>query len=240
MNDTEDFEFKPLNKGLGFHKKLLDLKEEMNPTEIGISQTGIMPTPRKNISAATSSIEKPTSVPLTSKIIRPGSQPLHTPLGWTPALKNVEIIEKPNEPQLVPAASSIPAALFDVLMVVGLGLLFSAIVFALTQLEISEIGEMLLNDLGSRIAMVVLFIAVFEIYTVTCRTFFGKTLGEWAFDCRLGSIVEQENLFYPVQVAWRSLLIAITGFVVLPFLSLILGKDVPGILSGVSLYSEKR
>jgi hypothetical protein len=142
--------------------------------------------------------------------------------------------------KLVNVASNWPAAFFDSAMITGMTLLFSAVVFALTHVELAVIAESITTDLGVQVASLAIVFAVFEIYTVTCRTFFAKTLGEWVFDSRLGTVDDQKKFSYPFKVAWRTLLITVTGFVLLPALSTVFGVDIAGALSGVKLFAERK
>lgn len=76
-------------------------------------------------------------------------------------------------------------------------------------------------------------------YMVTLRVFMGSTVGEWACDLRLGQPHQRIESKYALRVAFRTSLILATGIIPLPLLSLLLGFDVPGKISGVSLYSLK-
>jgi hypothetical protein len=222
----DDFEFKPLTDGLGFHKKVIDLKEisDVQPQKAPI---------KKPVSASQS----------------------QTHNLWTPTLKTKEFAESKKSKAVVvgggaatsrdsvnlePVATGWPAAIFDSTMVLGLMLIFSAIIFAITKIDLSQLMEMLQSEGSAQFGAIVLLTSVYEIYTVTSRTFFGKTVGESVFEYQLGNSQAQDRAIYPLQVAWRSLVIAMTGFVVLPLLSTIINQDLAGLLSGVSLYSEKR
>ncbi|WII71082.1 RDD family protein [Bdellovibrio sp. 22V] len=77
------------------------------------------------------------------------------------------------------------------------------------------------------------------VYMVAIRSFMGSTIGEWACDLRLGQPHERLKSGYLFRVALRSTLILLTGIVTLPILSLILGRDIAGILSGLRLFSLK-
>ncbi len=221
-NFGDDFEFKPLTDGLGFHKKVIDLKENPEKHEVTFNQR---PAQNQN------------QTPI-RKVTQKMGQPL-----WNPALKSQDIFEKVQKPVVVnlePVATGWPAAIFDSTMVLGLALIFSAVIFAITRIDFGQLIEMLQTEGTAQFGALILLVSVYEIYTVTCRTFFGKTLGESVFEYRLGTPAAQQKVFYPVQVAWRSFAIALTGFIVLPILSTILNQDLAGILSGVSLYSEKK
>jgi len=221
----DDFEFKPLTDGLGFHKKVIDLKEsvEIQPQKSPIKKTN-------------------------------SAQLAQTQNLWTPTLKTKEFTDaKKNKAVVVgggsanvesanlePVSTGWPAAIFDSTMVLGLMLIFSAIIFAITKIDLSQLMEMLQNEGSAQLGALALLTSVYEIYTVTSRTFFGKTVGESVFEYQLGNSQAQDRAIYPLQVAWRSLVIALTGFIVLPLLSTIINQDLAGLLSGVSLYSEKR
>lgn len=204
----DDFEFKPLTEGLGFHKKTINLNEAL-------------PKPK------TDSFHP---------------QPPQTSL-WTPALKEKDLLPKSVAvvvgKGLEPLAASWPASIFDSTMVLGLTLIFSAVVFAITGIDMANLMDILESEGTAQLGSLILLFAIFEIYTVACRTFFGRTVGESMFQCRLGTEADQERILYPLQVAWRSLVIALTGFIILPALSTFLDQDLAGLLSGLSLYSEK-
>lgn len=88
-----------------------------------------------------------------------------------------------------------------------------------------------------------LFIEVFAfltwVYLVVARSFLGFSVGEWVCDLRLGQPLERLRASYVLRVAFRSTLILGTGVFTLPLLSLILGRDIAGSLSGLRLFSLK-
>ncbi|WP_413944793.1 hypothetical protein [Bdellovibrio sp. HCB-162] len=77
------------------------------------------------------------------------------------------------------------------------------------------------------------------LYMIAIRSFMGSTIGEWACDLRLGQPHERLQSGYILKVALRSTLILLTGVITLPILSLALGRDLPGIFSGLRLFSLK-
>lgn len=81
------------------------------------------------------------------------------------------------------------------------------------------------------------FLSVSWIYLVTTRVFFGFSIGEWACGLRLGEPRQRFHWKYPFQVMTRSSLILLTGFVSLPVLSLLTGRDFAGKISGIPLIS---
>ena len=69
------------------------------------------------------------------------------------------------------------------------------------------------------------------------RILWGQSIGEWTFEMRTGSKEQFQKVTYPLQVIRRQLLIIVTGFVVLPFVSFLLKRDLAGQISGLSLQS---
>jgi hypothetical protein len=74
---------------------------------------------------------------------------------------------------------------------------------------------------------------------ITTRFFIGSSIGEAACDIRLGKPQERMSHWYFLKVVFRATLVVATGIVVLPIVSLIFGRDIPGMLSGLKLFSLK-
>jgi hypothetical protein len=108
-----------------------------------------------------------------------------------------------------------------------------------TKVDLSAILRGLNNDEITLISLGVFFVAVIQMYVVTARSFFGRTLGEWTFDVQLGKTEDQSKTFYPLKVVARSLLVTATGLIVLPILSLVVGRDLAGDLLGLHLYQQQ-
>ncbi len=83
-----------------------------------------------------------------------------------------------------------------------------------------------------------LFATVTFIYMVINRAFLGFTPGEWAYDQRCGQEADLQNLSYIPRLALRSLVVMLTGFITMPLLSYLFNKDMAGQLSGVNLYRK--
>lgn len=260
MSDNfEDFEFKPLTQGLGFHKKTVDLGKEEKKAEV----TSTLPKRDINADSINRMISSiPTfdnpAAPVAENFFSPPLPREELPSFRSPRYQEISkktIIEpalspkvdfavsnrvsaEPVAPVLAEVGFSISAFIFDSLVVVGLTSLFTGIVLAITQADFGLVIQNAQTDLTTRLSLVLLVLSVIELYLVLSRSFFGSTLGEWAFDIELGNTRQQKSAWYPIAVAWRTLLIMLTGFVLLPLISLILGKDVPGKLSGPRLYRK--
>jgi len=85
----------------------------------------------------------------------------------------------------------------------------------------------------------VVYLMAAWLYMITCRTLMSASLGEWACGLRLGQPHERFSTHYIFRVTLRATLILITGMVFLPLLSLIFGRDIPGDITGLKLYSLK-
>ncbi len=134
------------------------------------------------------------------------------------------------------APLSLSAAFLDFVMVVALSLIFLVMLLSVTKVEILSIAFNLQSDLATQVSLLVLFIAIIQMYVVVTRSFFGRTLGEWTFDYQLGNDQQQKSGWYPLLVTWRSLLMVLTGLVVLPILSVIVRRDLPAYFCGLHLY----
>jgi hypothetical protein len=131
------------------------------------------------------------------------------------------------------------AAIVDFVAVVGLLNLFMASLLFVTKLDVFEIIKTSYQDPMTQISLAVLFIGVSFLYVVVSRSFFGMTFGDWALDMRLGTDEERLRMSYPIKVALRYFVALATGFVLLPFLSVIFRRDLLGLITGLNLYRLK-
>ncbi|MGZ3782393.1 MAG: RDD family protein [Pseudobdellovibrionaceae bacterium] len=126
----------------------------------------------------------------------------------------------------------------------GLILISMSSIFIMTfSLIVRSTFGKLTSDLFENQHKIVLFLEVFFIcgwvYMISIRSLMGSTIGEWSCNLRLGQPHERLQSNYIFRVALRSTLILFTGIVTLPILSLILGRDIAGMLSGLRLFSLK-
>lgn len=274
MDPFEEFEFKPLTDGLGFHKS-------KNP--------GSSPTPDKKLESKTES-RIPAMPPLhsekseTSKnsfshnqIEEVSPDPLRPPLprkNRGPALpptppatvkeegtgtvdEILKTLQKnrrfdfenskpktavapvaPAKEEYRPTVWSISAASLDTMLVLAASLLCMIILLVVTKVDL--IGNLKNPDQMGMIYLstLALFATVVFIYLTLNRIYVGYTPGEWAFDQRVGQPEDMNTAMYSLKVVGRSLLIVLTGFFVLPLLSVLIGKDLAGLASGAQLYKK--
>jgi len=292
----EDFEFKPITEGLGFHKKQVSLKEETKKAQDHIVRTS------KPILEATDlqKIRQPAEVRSVKDLI-----------ASFPALDGLDFVEEENKqqrsklkealprrdvgelkpeqvlrstdpelrvnpemfqrkfdmldvkPLIAKVAPSITAAipekklsekkmvlslqerspslatyLIDAFTIIGLTNVFMAVLLVVTKVDVLFVLSHPQTDILTKVSVGLVTLSVSLFYLLVSRTFFAKTLGEWATDYQLGTIQQTFKMSYPLRVTMRALVTTITGIVVLPLLSLITRKDIVGILSGVKLHKK--
>lgn len=133
---------------------------------------------------------------------------------------------------------SLMAVSIDTLILLSLSCLF---LIAFAFIVHTPIGGVMRSagGLGLRQMFLPIFLVSCWTYMVVLRVFFGFSIGEWACDLRLGQPSQRRHPTYLFKVALRATVLVATGVVTLPLLSLILGHDLPGRLSGVRLISLK-
>lgn len=130
------------------------------------------------------------------------------------------------------------SCLFDGIICFGLALLFLTVLLMITKADLGLVLENAKIDFMTQLSLAAIAAAVIQLYMIISRSFFGRTLGEWAFEVQLGRKQDQESAFYPFLVAWRSVLIFITGIIVLPLFSMIFKRDLVFYLSGTQLFRQ--
>jgi hypothetical protein len=132
-------------------------------------------------------------------------------------------------------AWSVLAATIDLLILIGMTFIFVASAGMLMKINSNFIPK---DTFYQLCGLILLTLTVF--YMIILRSFLGFTLGDWTCDLRLGSPLQRQSKFYSLKVIARALLIAVTGFFTLPFLSLLTGKDWAGKITGLNLVSPKK
>lgn len=259
MDPFEEFEFKPLTEGLGFHKKKSTAAAKDTPLEAAFKTRNESaakskhsfeledapadllrsPLPRKKASAIPSAPDilkdKETNNTAVDEILKTLQKNRHLDFEEKKPIQS-NVSTKATE--LAASSWSFSAALLDTMLVVAFSLLCMIAMLVITKVDlISNISN---PDTQGFIyaSLAALFATVSFIYLTANRLFMGFTPGEWAFDQQLGSSTEHNTATYSLKVMWRSILTIATGFVLLPLLSLISNKDVAGILSGAKLYKK--
>lgn len=244
----DEFEFKPLTDGLGFHQK--------KTTTTAAHTTGVMnrgidftdepamnpfkaPLPRKETAQAKTKTATPAPTPAAAKSpVDDILQTLQQNRKFEMELdrKHRQELRQPKTNETYKAATpSLAAIVLDGMLVTAASLLCMIVMLTVTKVD-------LLRNLSNPdteglvyVSTIALFAGVTFIYMVINRVFLGFTPGEWAYDIRLGKPSEQNSGLYAVQVLFRQVLVTITGLITLPLIGAILGKDLSGKITGLPL-----
>lgn len=222
----QDFEFKPITEGLGFQRKAKSIKEDIEKSAIAREELTLqIPQSNKNI------LEKERE------------RALHELMSSLPKQTDFisEEVKVPNKEvhlfaHLRPINTSFPAMIFDAIVSFALSLLFLIALILVTKIDLAQLVHATNTYVANQIGLFVLYVSVTQLYMVTTRAFAGQTLGEWAFDVQLGTPEDQQQTVFPLMVLARSIVITVTGIILLPLISIITGKDYAGKFSGLKLY----
>ncbi len=130
----------------------------------------------------------------------------------------------------------IPAAILDSVFSIGISLILLVGVLLVTKADLVGLLSNSKTDHFVQIQIGILFLMVLQMYILLARsTLFGQTIGEWTYDIQLGTDDQRRSALYPVQVVFRGLIFAITGFILLPILSELFGRDLAAPLTGLEL-----
>ncbi len=238
----EEFEFRPINEGLGFHRKQ---KAQSNTpsSQMTSSTTTFTARPTNNTFAAPLPRTEPASrnfqVPtIEDDSIAKAQTAVNEILKNLNQKRQIDFIHE-TEKQKDVLKKSKPfffAATLDAMLITASFLLSMIVMLTITKVDL------FLNlshpDSSAFIYMATagLFLSVTFIYMVVNRAFIGYTPGEWAFDQRCGQEDQMNTLTYIPRLALRTLVVMATGFVALPVLSYLFNKDVAGQMTGVNLF----
>lgn len=140
------------------------------------------------------------------------------------------------KPRLTECPISLGSITLDAIIVFALTLIFLVSLLLVTEVDLIKVLSNSQGDLTTQISLGILYLAVLQMYVIVSRSFFGRTLAEWTFDLQMGSDRQQKKALYPFKVVWRSVLVVLTGVVVLPILSLLTRKDILSYFTGLQLY----
>jgi len=258
----EEFEFKPINEGLGFHykQKTSVPVEAMTPPPAPQAQPTTRHTQNFNISTTTLGTG---SSSFSAPLPRYNPQPQTSRSNFNiPTIEDDSIakaqtavneilrnlnqkrqLDFTNESQrmqeeLRKSRPYLFAATLDGMLILAGFLLSMIVMLSVTRVDLflnlthPETSGLIYLATG------MLFVAVSFVYMVVNRAFLGYTPGEWAFDQRCGKTAEMESLTYIPRIALRSIIVMATGFITLQLLSYLFNKDIAGQLSGITLFRK--
>ncbi len=240
MDNIEEFQFKPLTEGLGFHKKVQAIKEEIESGDLVHEELGrelpSMPSPLLEKEKQKSINDLFKSIPSKTAFVEPTK-----PIASSQQLKKPQAQAKPQAAtpvtiQLRAVSTSIPAVIFDGIVSFALSLLFLIALIVVTKIDLPHLIQATGTSLSNQMSLGILYLAISQLYLIIARSFAGQTLGEWAFDVQLGTNTDQADSLFCLQTLVRSLFITATGVFLVPFLALISGIDLAAKVSGLKLY----
>ncbi len=253
----EEFEFRPINEGLGFHHKaktaaaatagaqsapfVNPVAKASTPFQTALPRndfrTDMRPETRLDnkfqksnfqiLTIEDDSIAKAQTA--VNDILKNLNQKRQLDFAHDAEIERLAL--KKSKPQLF-------AAVLDGMLVIAAFLMTLILMLTITKVD------MILNLTHAEtsgmvyLSTLALLFAVAFIYMVVNRAFLGYTPGEWAFDQQCGAAAEQDTFVYIPKVALRTVLVMATGFVTLPLMSYLFNKDVAGNLAGVHLFKK--
>jgi hypothetical protein len=257
----EEFEFKPINEGLGFHRK--QRAASIVPMPAPPAQPAPAARSSQNFNLTPPAANTGTAATFAAPLPR-----YNTPLQTSKSNFNIPVIEDDsiakaqtavneilrnlNQKRQLDFASEsqrmqeelrksrpyIFAATLDGMLILAGFLLSMIIMLTVTRVDLflnlthPETSGLIYLATG------LLFAAVSFVYMVVNRAFLGFTPGEWAFDQRLGKTSDMESLTYIPRIALRTVLVMATGFVTMQLLSYLFNKDIAGQITGITLFRK--
>lgn len=243
----EEFEFRPINEGLGFHRKQKNNFTISNNTASNISSTSTStnlfetPLPRNDFRSESlrSGTKKSLQVPnIEDDSIAKAQTAVNEILKNLNHKRQTDFIYE-TEKQKVALKKSKPfllAATLDAMLISAAFLMSMIAMLSVTKVDLFLNLSHSATSRFVYIATAGLFFTITFIYMVISRTFSGCTPGEWAFDQLCGNDPKMSSIAYIPRVVLRTLLVMLTGFITMPLLSYLFNKDYAGELSGISLY----
>lgn len=246
----EEFEFKPITEGLGFHKKASAAAADLTPeTQIldpllkdqGLSLIEEEPTtlrsplPRKGfqINDKKVDIKENSSSTAVDEILKTLEKNKRFEFD-----ESKSALRATAKDEYKATALSLSAGFLDSMLVMAAGLLGMIILLVITRADL--IGN-LSNPASSPmiyVATLAIFAGMNILYMLINRVFLGYTPGEWAFDQRIGKPDEMSTALYPIKLLARCLINIATGFIVLPIISAITNTDIAGKITGTQILKK--
>lgn len=134
---------------------------------------------------------------------------------------------------------SVLASFIDALILISGSSLFLVSFSLVMKSSLGSVVGQVVNQQSGMALYAQVLLAFAWLYLIVVRSVMGSTIGEWACDLRLGQPHERLQANYILKVVLRSTVILATGVVTLPILSMLSGRDIPGKLSGLKLFSLK-
>ncbi len=256
MDPFEEFEFKPLTEGLGFHKKKtsaqkavdFDLSLEVSKPVQSLNNAGLAlleenvadplrsPLPRKPTTPAAVEPKTSSSSSAVDEILKTLQK--NRRLDFQNKSTGKITAQAPKVSEYAEDVWNLSSAFLDGMLVIAASILCMIIVLIVTKADL--IANLSNPDKGGMIYLSTsaLLTSVSFIYLLVNRMFVGSTPGEWAFEQRIGQPEDMTSAMYSLKVLARCALVIATGFIVLPVLSVLFKKDIAGEITGAPLLKK--
>lgn len=241
----EEFEFKPLTEGLGFHKKNKSEAKNMSPATATFRSQPLglgIDVLDEEASPMTTPLPRQAKMHVPEETFDSSSAAVEEILQTLRAKKSVETPSAPLQKKAAPAplkfktsVQKISAFFLDGMLVMAGTLLCMIVLLSVTKVDVAATLFNPQADSWIFISTAALVGMVTFVYLVFNRIFLGATPGEWAYDQRLGYPNEIGTASYAGAVIVRALLVVITGIFTLPLLSMIIKRDLAGDLTATQL-----
>ena len=257
----EEFEFKPITEGLGFHKKKekvqtstksLALNTDTKTKSLPISENTILtPTTTESLVNKAETHKTQGDVKIKPSVFDTSYSPNPTPPPGNVSAHSVlqdlqnkrshlnfkESTPYPRrtESLWIDSYPELSAMILDSLLVMA-GVL-SVLISTLLVTKIDLLGLLKQSLLSEMLLLGYALLTVVSLsYLFIFRYFLGRTPGEWTTDQKL--IITQSTFSKGIIYFWRALLTTLTGFVTLPLIGYLSHSDLLGRLSGTRLKKE--
>ncbi len=259
----EEFTFKPLTEGLGFHNKKEGSKKNTKPNEslpvslnlesAELKSSGELttkslksPLPKKEI--LPSALETP-SKEVIDDLVRNFKKSKEAPKEIS---KGTQQRELPQKPQVIinpvmpleieeetPLPWMLSPFIVDAMLVLALVLSSLMAILLITKVDLIKIITESPDDIELWLSLPIMATIMCLAYMCLTRLFLGSSLGELIFDIQVGTDEQRDKISFNFLVFGRSLIALCTGLFILPILSLIMRKDYLGTFSGLKLYKKQ-
>lgn len=240
----DEFEFKPLTEGLGFHRKSTDeIKTSLRSTPSFNKTIEADVASKINFKGANLSFERPV-VP-TKAISIPNIEDdsiTKAQSAVNEILKNLnhkkqqeDLLRNKSKIEWKSTTPSFAAGLIDAMFVIALFLICMVSLLSITKVDL--IANLSNPGANSEIRVITACLGLFLSFTYMTlfRTYLGYTPGEWAFDQKCGHDLNQASSNYVPKIVLRFIICAITGFIPLMAVSWLLRYDLVGALINLPL-----
>ena len=231
----EEFEFKPLTSGLGFHKKN---RTEQNQNSLNFTSASmdLLDNPLENESPLKPPLPRNNKFQFKAPEMDDSSAAVEEILQTLRSKKT-----ETSKPNIMPGKSpaityksgfhNISAFVLDGMLVLAATLLCMIVVLSITKVDIT--ASLFSSDPNAWLyaGTLALFGLVSFIYLVVHRIFLGATPGEWAYDQRIGYPDQLGTAGYAIAVIARAAIVVLSGIILLPLVSIFMKRDLVGDLS---------